>query len=347
MPAIASVAEADLSLFRRELDGFVPDRIFDAHAHLWARAHVPQGSNPVFESIAQEVVGLEEYRRFMAAMLPGREIAGGLFIPGAVGAQGGDLIAENELVAREVAADGRCRGALLIAPEMDDETVRAEVRRLRPAALKCYHLRSKSQPTWDAEIPMYLPEAQVQVAHEEGLCIVLHMVRSRALADPSNQSWIRCYCERFPKMKLILAHAGRGFNPYHTIEGIGMLRDLPNLWCDMSAVTEVGACEAIIRALGHGRLLYGSDFPVSHLRGRCVSVGDGFVWLYEETLNWETVSFQPVQPTLVGLESLRALKQAAWHCHLSDRQVEDIFYNNAVHLLGVDARSVSHAVQMC
>ncbi|MEJ5197487.1 MAG: amidohydrolase family protein [Anaerolineae bacterium] len=332
MPTIASPNEADLTLFRRELDGFVPDRIFDAHAHLWARGHVPPGSSPAFESAPQEVMGLVEYRRLMAAMLGGREVAGGLFIPGAVAAQGADLTAENELVAREVARDGRCRSALLVSPEMDGDFVRAEVRRLRPAALKCYHLRSAARPTWDAVLPQYLPEAHVRVADEEGLCIVLHLVRPRALADPSNQHWIRRYCERFPRMNLILAHAGRGFNPYHTIEGIWPLRDLPNLWCDMSAVTEVGACEAIIEALGHERLLYGSDFPVSHLRGRCVAVGDGFVWLYEETLAWETVSFQPLHPTLVGLESLRVLKQAAWRCRLSDRQVEDIFYNNAMHL---------------
>lgn len=334
MPTIASPTEADLTIFRRELGGFVPDRIFDAHAHLWARGHAPPGSGPVFENAAQEVVGLAEYRSLMAGLAPGRQIVGGLFIPGAVAAQGADLTAENELVAHQTAGQDGCRSALLISPEMDGEAVRAEVHRLRPAALKCYHLRSAARPTWDAEIPAYLPEAHVQIAHEERLCIVLHMVRPRALADASNQFWIRRYCERYPNMQLILAHAGRGFNPHHTAEGIPALRDLRNLWCDMSAVTEVGACEAIIEALGPDRLLYGSDFPVSHLRGRCVAVGDGFVWLYEETLDWQTASFQPLQPILVGLESLRTLKQAVWRCRLSDRQVEDIFYHNAKRLLG-------------
>lgn len=334
MPSIASPAEADLTIFRRELAGFVPDRIFDAHAHLWAVDHVPPGSSPAFESAGQAVMGLAAYRSLMAALLPGRQIVGGLFIPGAVAAQGADLAAENELVAHQTAGESGCRNALLVSPEMAAEDVRAEVHRLRPAALKCYHLRSAARPTWDAEIPAYLPEAHVRVAHEAGLCIILHLVRSRALADASNQYWIRRYCERYPNMQLILAHAGRGFNPNHTIEGIRALRDLSNLWCDMSAVTEVGACEAIIEALGPGRLLYGSDFPVSHLRGRCVAIGDGFVWLYEETLDWQIASFQPVQPIFIGLESLRTLKQAAWHCRLSDGQVEDIFHNNAARLLG-------------
>jgi len=40
-----------------------------------------------------------------------------------------------------------------------------------------------------------------------------------AMADPSNQEIIRRYCRRYPGLRLILAHAGRGFNPHHTIEG--------------------------------------------------------------------------------------------------------------------------------
>ena len=266
---------------------------------------------------------------------PAAASAGGLILPGAVGALGEQVAAQNAFTAAEAAADPGWRGAMLVSPEMDPEYVRGEVRRLGLAGLKCYHVHSGLAVTWDADIPAYLPEAQVKVADEERLCITLHMVKARAVADPSNQHWIRHYCETYPDMQLILAHAARGFNPYHTIEGLAALRGLPNLWCDMSAVADVGACEAIIEILGHDRLLYGTDFPVSHLRGRCVAIGDGFVWLYDDTLDWQTASFQPLQPVFVGLESLRVLKQAAWHCRLSDSQVEDIFCNNVRRLLGL------------
>jgi glutamate-1-semialdehyde 2,1-aminomutase len=245
------------------------------------------------------------------------------------------MAAQNAFTAAEAAANPGWRGAMLVSPDMDSEYVREEVRRLRLAGLKCYHVHSGLPSTWDADIPAYLPEAQVRVAHEERLRITLHMVKARAVADPSNQHWIRHYCETYPDMQLILAHAARGFNPYHTIEGLATLRGISNLWCDMSAVTDVGACEAIIEILGPDRLLYGTDFPVSHLRGRCVAIGDGFLWLYDDTLDWQTASFQPLQPVFVGLESLRVLKRAAWHCRLSDSQVEDIFCNNARRLLGL------------
>jgi len=46
-------------------------------------------------------------------------------------------------------------------------------------------------------------------------------------------------------MRLILAHAGRGTNPWHTIERhCGSLRGLDGVWFDTSAVTRApGAFE--------------------------------------------------------------------------------------------------------
>ena len=334
MPTIAHASEADRELFERELDSFVPDVIFDVHAHLWAKAHLPPDGWDTFRDLEEDAVDLAAYCRRMAELLPGRRIEGGLCLPGAVAAVGDRLQAQNEFVAHEVQTHPAWRGSLLVTPQMDPEYLRQEVRRLALSGLKCYHVQSGREVTWEADIPDYLPEAQVRVAHEEGLCITLHMVKARAVADPSNQRWIRHYCETYPGMQLILAHAARGFNPHHTIEGLPTLSGLSNLWCDMAAVTEAGACEAIIEILGHDRLLYGSDFPVSHLRGRCVAVSDGFVWLYDDTLDWSKASFQPLQPVFVGLESLRILKQAARHQRLAEAQVEDIFSNNARRLLG-------------
>ena len=160
------------------------------------------------------------------------------------------------------------------------------------------------------------------------------MVRDRALADPVNQSTIRRYCESYPNMRLILAHAARGFNPWHTIEGIESLRGLGNVYFDTSAVTEAGGFEAIIDVMGHERLLYGSDFPVSHLRGRCVAIGDSFHWFYADEMNLAE-KHTDLQPVLVGLESLRSLRLACWRMRLSDGQIEDIFFNNAKQLFDI------------
>ncbi len=331
MPSIARPSDLDQEIFARELDNFVPDDVFDAHAHLWERHHLPPASEADTHTV-EDVIGIDVHRSYLADLMPGRRIVGGLFLPRARRGDATQIAVRNEFVARQVADHPASRGGMLIAPHMDPEWVRQEVQRLGLAGLKCYHLQCDRTPSWDADIPDYLPEPFVGIAHEESLTITLHMVKERAVADPSNQHWIRRYCESYPHMRMVLAHAARGFNAQHAWEGLPALRGLDNLWCDMSAITEAGACEAVIETLGSDRLLFGTDFPVSHLRGRCVTIGDQFIWLYEDTLAWEKASFRPVRPALIGIESLRALKETARALRLTDSQIEDIFSRNAAHL---------------
>jgi glutamate-1-semialdehyde 2,1-aminomutase len=90
-----------------------------------------------------------------------------------------------------------------------------------------------------------------------------------------------------------------------------------------------------MRLIGPDRLMYGSDLPVSHARGRSLGAGDSFLWLYEDTPVWGEKHLQ-VHPLLVGLEHLRSLKWACWSERLSDSRVEDVFWNNAARLFKLD-----------
>ncbi len=330
------LTEADQELIAREVEPFLPDRIFDAHAHLFCQSHYAPGAPPAYLDGNPEQLGLDAYLRYAEWIHPGARTVGGLFFGLAFT---GDRDGNNTFVAAEVAA-GQSLGMaalaqLVVPPDQDAEQIRALVRRDGYVGLKCYHTMAQVDgPTWNAPIERYLPEAHVQLAHEEHLTITLHLVRDRALADPLNQATIRRYCERYPNMRLILAHAARGFNPWHTIEGIASLRGLGNVWFDTSAVTEAGAFEAIIETFGHERLLYGSDFPVSHLRGRCVAIGDSFHWFYADEMQLDE-RHATLRPVLIGLEALRSLRLAARRLKLSDQQIEAIFYTNAAQLFSL------------
>ena len=118
---------------------------------------------------------------------------------------------------------------------------------------------------------------------------------------------------RYPDMILILDHAARGFNPYHCLEGLEKLgaKALPNLHVDTSVACSPLAIQACLRYLGPERVLYGSDFYCSHIRGTNLPIGDGFMWLDEEAGIWADVLYG-AQPVLVGLANLQAIK-AAFH----------------------------------
>ena len=134
---------------------------------------------------------------------------------------------------------------------------------------------------------------------------------SRAVADPSNVHWIRHYCTTYPDMKLVLSHSARGFQPEHNLEGLPQLADLPNLYFDSSINCEPTAHEAIIRIMGHDRLLYGTDYPCCHILGKYLALGDSFVVLGEDNPVWN-VDYADITPALVGHEHLRSIKWACW-----------------------------------
>ena len=96
MPIISHATDADLELFRRELDSFVPDTICDAHMHLWAKTHLPPTGYDAFRELEEDVIDLAAYRRRMAELLPGRRVAGGLILPGSVGALGEQAMADGQ-----------------------------------------------------------------------------------------------------------------------------------------------------------------------------------------------------------------------------------------------------------
>ncbi len=317
----------DRQFWERELSEFVPDQVFDAHCHLWpAEQKIP---TPPGEPEA--AAGRDAYRQAMQALHPNSKLAS-LFIPFPTFREQMGLA--NEWVARNSRLSALDRGELFVTPQDDPARVRQQVREFRSAGLKCYHKMALRDPTWEAEIPEYLPERLVQVAHEEKLVITLHMVKSRSLGDPSNIRWIRHYCTTYPNMRLILAHSGRGFQPAHNFEGLPHLTGLPNLYFDSSANCEPMAHLAILKIIGHEHFMYGSDYPVSHFRGRSLGAADSFVWLYEDTPVWGEKHTR-IDPVLVGLEHLRSLKWACWAAGLSKAQVQDVFWNNAAELLGV------------
>jgi glutamate-1-semialdehyde 2,1-aminomutase len=316
----------DVEFFERELESFVPSRVYDTHAHF----HHPDFW-PSSLSTAPAVAGYEEYQECIHWLLPRRKVAA-MFLAYADAAE--KTAQANEWSAAQITKDPMCRGEYFAGPQDDPEFVRQEVKRLKLHGLKVYHALATTTPTWDANIPDYFPEPLAKVAHEEQWVVTLHMVKDRAVADPENLHWIRHYCRTCPGMKLILAHSARGFQPAHNLEGLAELQGLENLYFDMSANSEVMAHLAILRYFGPQKLLYGSDAILAGCaRGRCVAVADSFLWLHDTMPIWDSAKHQNLSPVLVGLEDLRSLKWACWAAKLKDSDIEDIFWNNAATLL--------------
>ena len=332
--------DADRELFDRELSDFVPPDAFDAHAHLYDLRNLSPDT-PEEEFGGAPEVGHDAMVASMRKWMGDRVTTKGLYIPFPTPTI--DTRAANAFLAGQLKGRDGCRGLMLIRPTDDPAEVEAELLEKGFAGFKVYHQLAAREDTFYADQSEFLPEWAWELADKHGLWITMHMVRKRALSDPDNLDYVREHCLRYGNAKFVLAHAARGFNYRHTAEAIDQLRGVGNVFFDTSAICEPTTFEAIIRATGAGRLMYGSDFPVSDVRGKAVSVGDGFFWLYDHNVEWEGWPHGGHNP--VGIESLLALKQACRTMCLNDNDVERIFYDNARQVLGLKARPSGEGVQ--
>ena len=326
----AEVTDYDLDLWHRHLANFVPPDSFDAHAHLW-RTQDLGSPTPALAAAGPPVVTRAVYDERLSMWMPDRCPTGGLFFPFPTRVL--DVDAANRHLADEMKGDPQSRGLMIITPRQTAAEVERQVVEDRFVGFKVYHLFAERTDTLFAPTEEFIPEWAWEMADRLGLVIMLHMVLPRALAEPENQRYIRSHCERFPGAKLILAHAARGFCGKHTVEGIDSIRGLDNVYFDTSAVCEPEAFEAILKVFGPTRLLFGADFCVTEMKSRCVDLADGFLWLDEIRADFSKSRF--ARPTLLGIESLLALKQACVNQHLTSGDVEEIFCLAARRLLGL------------
>ena len=324
------LSESDLRVIQ-SLRDFIPPKIFDAHAHLFDAAYCPQ--SPVANLTIKElgtVTGMDEYVRCQTPLYPGLERLRLNLVsnPDASmsGRSNGNRQKCNDFLASQLEKYPDLVGEAFVIPDDTPADVKKLLVHPNIRGFKCYHSCAKTKPTWEREIGEYLPESAWKVADENGFCITLHMVKDHALSDPGNFEYICRMSKKYPSAKLILAHAA-----WTVLDSVAGLAGIPNIYFDVSAICEPTPIFAVLKAAGTKRVLWGSDFPVSMMRGKCISIADSFLWLYREQLQ-QMDSKTAFSANLVGVENLLALKQACQMLDIDRNGVEDIFYNSAMEL---------------
>lgn len=325
-PVSFRTTPADRELFDRELRNFVPPDAFDAHAH-WYDLRLLEDVPFADDAPVGMLEYLEAQRAWMGDLAP----TAGLFFP--MPAAGLDTAAANDLIVQQLRGRATSRGLAIVTPTEDPADIERLVTTHGLVGLKVYHLFASRRDSQKATCDEYLSEWMWELAQKLGLCLMVHLVRDRAIADPNNLAYLKQHCRDYPNAKLVLAHAGRGFCSRHTAEGAPQLRGLSNVYFDTSVICEPLGFEVILDTFGPRKLMFGSDFPLSQLRGKAITVGDRFHWIYEHHLPEDEREASGI--TLVGLESLLALRDACRRQGLNDADVERVFGGNARELFGL------------
>lgn len=305
-------------------DGFMPAQVCDLHAHVVE----PSGYAP--GTLGAHLKGVTitpaSYRAAMELLLPDRRLAEGLVFP--FPARQHDRPAINRWMYDQIEAlPATCptQGLAIVAPTDDPAPTEAAMANGRCRGLKPYHLYVDRADTSQVTVEEFAPEWMWKQCDRHGAILMLHLMRYAAMADPINQEQLLRLSSKYPNCQTVLAHIARSFN-HRNARGLRVLANCPSLFVDTSAVTEVEGMRLAIDVLGPHRVVYGSDYPISHLRGRCVTVGNQMLWLYAE-------ENKAPEMTLIGIESLLALRTACTQAGLGVADVQGIFRDSALAVL--------------
>ena len=309
---------------KKIINDFLPDKIFDAHMHLYHKDYMVGKS---------ETFILEGYYKDLSKVIGNREVFANIIpYPSKKVVMASDdsvLNFTDKFLYEELSKNTNNVGEILVLPNDTEESILKRIKSERICGFKPYHLLNGGVDTTQLDIEEYLPESAFSLADKLGKVITLHLVKDKALSDEKNLNYIIKMAKKYPNAKLILAHAARGFASWTTVESVDKIKDLDNVWYDLSAVCESPAIFEIIRKCGTTRVVWGSDYPISNIVGKAVSIADKFYWI-DKSYNPEIA--KEIEMLSVFEENILAVCQAFNMLDLIKKDIEDIFYNNAKRL---------------
>jgi predicted TIM-barrel fold metal-dependent hydrolase len=335
MSVSLSLHDVDRRIWEEELAGFVPEKVFDVHTHVyrWAFNLDPHKETGPYKAFAGEDYAeatWELANAVDAALMPGREVHR-LSFPFPFSPQC-DFAASNEFIAEQTRVDPQSGALMLVRPGMTADDVEAEVERRGFLGFKPYRFYSSTGDAVNCRICDFMPEHLIELAHRRGLIIMMHLSKRDAIADADNIADLLRLCETYPNARWILAHCARSYSSWAIEKAAPSIRGLPNVWYDTSSVCESDAIDALISTVGVERVMYGSDdIPVGVMRGKYISFGFAWADLSEKNHSLNLSHCEP-RMTFTRYEQLRAMLRACRRLGLSRAQVGAMFHDTAAEL---------------
>ena len=328
----------DMQAYRDEIAPVLPAQVLDMHAHVWPTLVAKHNKYPALG----EFKGVPDHYTFAdldasaKRLFPDRvyhAVCFGAAFPEAVEAGENDRIAQG-------AREWPRRYPLLIAGPHDGEQQLHNA--LQSGGFYGFKVavNLETQHYATDRIMYVFSEAQRKLANELGLIVMLHIPRSKRLADSENVSDIQHICREYPNLKLVLAHLGRAYCSWVIKDSIKLLKDLPNLYWDVSYVQNETVFQIVMENVDPTHIVFGTDQPLAEFRGRRVCVNNAWVDVTRDRYSWSAFCREglEIEATFVAYEIIRAMTEGAERAGLTREQLRAMFFDNGMKLVEDVAR---------
>lgn len=336
--------KSDKLIYDNELKDFLPGRIFDAHIHLFDESCMPGAFEFPPQNCYQKFGGkctLEDCLAYVKKLLPEQEFYCNHF---------GQPSKEFDLNAAatytgKISDNKKFFGMTLVSPKDKISNIKKRIETNKLVGYKPYLNFVDKDNKNDITISDMLPKEQMEYADQKGLVITLHIPRAERLADTVNQKQMVKLCNDYPNTTIIFAHIGRAYYLKNAIGYLNGIARCPNAYIDTAMVNHEGVLEYAFQKFPRDRIVFGSDAPIAFLRGKSVEINNQYAYLMGEDYEIGSAIYDAkhvVEFTFFYYEQLRGIKLAAKRCKLSDKEIENIFFNNSFAIFSKATKNLNY-----
>ncbi len=340
MPSSISLRPRDREIYEQRIRPWLPPAIIDAHAHVGLAEHwspiSPQRRAEIWAIEVAPTQSWPDLRHVLGALFPDRESWALVF--GYVYREV-NVEKANEYVISGASERANLSRALFITrPEWSAERIEA--------ALGQGFLGIKPYPDLspkgmnDSSIYDFVPREHLEVLNAHKALMVLHLPRPGRIGDEDNIRELIEISTRYPDVRIIVAHIGRAYGLPNAMKGLPRLVSCGNLYFDTAANLNTEVFEFALKTLGPQRLLFGSDLPITIMRGVREHIGDKYINYTDGDFSWNIKRRSPEEEsryTFFLYEELLALIAAVERLGMGREEMAQIMYGNAATLLGLEA----------
>jgi len=332
---IFTLTKSDIEIYKKNIKIFLPDHIIDSHVHLWLKEHIlfkeikPNNSFSDFNAFPQ--YSFEDFFDISSEIFQGKKYTG-IFFGNPLGQI--DLEKVNKYILKLAETGEYC----LYIPSPEDKLESDTFNKIKGfknfLGFKPYPSLAKKENN-EVSIKEFLGRDVLEYANLKGLFILLHLPRKKRLADYRNIKEIKYLTKKYPDVKFLLAHLGRSYCLKDIVDVIDQISNIENLFLEISFVNDWEIFELVIRKIGYKRIIFGSDMPVSLMKGKNICINDNHYFVTEKLSSW-SISNNEMQLnfTFFLYEQIREFIKALNKLGLcKDAVLEDVFYGNIKKLI--------------
>ncbi|MBE6636556.1 MAG: hypothetical protein E7618_01990 [Ruminococcaceae bacterium] len=341
----------DRMIYETELKDFLPDHLFDVHAHVWLdelreKPELKEGEVSrvvAWPSMVAKDDSIEDLIETYRLMFPGKTVEALMF----------GQSEHDDKINNYVSQCSKTSGfpALYFShPEQSADTVEQKIRDGGFLGVKSYlDLSPRYLPEREIRIFDFFPKHQLKRIDEMGGIVMLHIPRPGRLKDPVNLAQILEIKAEFPRLKLVIAHIGRAYTQGDIGNAFDILGAAPDLLYDFTANCCETAITEVIRHAGPKNVMFGTDMPILRMRTRRIEENGTYINLIPPGLYGDPSQdphLREVTPeeaekiTFFAYEELLAFKRASQTLGLSRADIEDVLCNNAIRMIEEARRNI-------